>query len=441
MMVQGFSRSLLSAGCCVLLSAAIAAPALAFTDTASHWASRPIDRLSSQGVLGGYPDGSFRPHGGITRAEFAATLVKAMGLPAGSMNGDAPSFRDVPASHWAYGSIEAVRANGLVNGYPGGVFMPNRNISRAESLAILANAARLPMTPADEAERVLRAFSDNNQVPNWARPAVASAIKAGFLSQFPYSNRLYPEQAASRAEVAAMTDSFRGSQLARQNPQASPANSSAPQQSANNGTNASNGANGATSTASGATLQGHIVVVPQGSEFTGSVQTRLTSETARVGDPVTLRLDGPLMGQNGEVAIPPGSQIKGTVRQVEAAGRAGKNGALDLVFDQAVLPTGQMIPLYARVSTEDGMLRGGSTKGRVLKAVGKTAVGAGLGAALGTAMGPLSGGKVGKGAIYGTAIGGGLGAATAVAQKGAEAIVEPGEQLKIKLQQSATFTP
>lgn len=418
-----FRTLLLRTGGCLLLSAALAAPALAFTDTATHWAARPIDRLSAQGVLGGYPDGSFLPEGSITRAEFAATLVKAMGLSINTATPGWPSFQDVPASHWAYGAIETVRANGLVNGYPGGVFLPGKAISRAEALAILATAAHLPPPTPQEADRLLSAFLDQDQLPGWARASVAAAMQAGYISQLPFSNRLYPQQPATRADVAAMTDSFRTSQLARQNPTATPiAPSAAPQQAP-------------------AMLQGHVIIIPQGTEFTASVATRLSSETARIGDPVVLRLDAPLMGQNGQMAIPPGSQIKGSVRQVEQAGLAGKNGALDIVFDQAVLPNGQMIPLYGRVSTEDGMVRGGSAKGRVLKAVGKTAIGAGAGAALGTAMGPLSGGKAGKGAIYGTAIGGGLGVATAVAQKGREAIIESGDQLQIRLAQPATFTP
>ena len=53
-------------------------------------------------------------------------------------------------------------------------------------------------------------------------------------------------------------------------------------------------------------------------------------------------------------------------------------------------------------------------------------------------MGPLSGGHVGKGAIYGTAVGAGAGALAAAAQKGKDVTVSSGDKLEIKLDQPIT---
>ncbi|NJN31274.1 MAG: S-layer homology domain-containing protein, partial [Synechococcales cyanobacterium RM1_1_8] len=48
-----------------------------FRDTVSYWATGCIDGMAAQGLMRGYPDGTFRPGGTLTRAEFAALMVKA----------------------------------------------------------------------------------------------------------------------------------------------------------------------------------------------------------------------------------------------------------------------------------------------------------------------------------------------------------------------------
>lgn len=135
--------------------------------------------------------------------------------------------------------------------------------------------------------------------------------------------------------------------------------------------------------------------------------------------------------------------MEGQVVMAKPAGRAGKNGELEIRFTSAMLPNGQRVPLSARIQTEDGtgIIKGGSTAGRFGRAAVTTGVGAGLGAALGTAMGPLSGGGVGRGAIYGTALGAGMGALGSAVQKGSPAVIESGEPLNVVLDQPLTVSP
>ncbi len=189
-------------------------------------------------------------------------------------------------------------------------------------------------------------------------------------------------------------------------------------------------------------LQGYVVTAPAGTYMQATVQSAISSEFARPGDRVVATLGTPLAA-GGSIVLPAGSQVEGQVVAVEDAGRVGKNGTLDIRFTSAIAPTGQRIPISARIQTEDGsgVIRGGTTKGRVGKAALRTGVGAGLGAALGTAMGPLSGGKVGRGAIYGTAIGGGLGALYAGAKKGEPAVLNAGEPINLVLDAPVTVSP
>jgi hypothetical protein len=186
-------------------------------------------------------------------------------------------------------------------------------------------------------------------------------------------------------------------------------------------------------------LQGRVVTAPAGTFMSATVNTPLSSEFARVGDRFTAVLGGDVAA-GGSVVLPSGSQLEGQVVSVERAGRAGKNGYLDVRFTGATLPNGQRVALSAKIQTQDGtgLIRGGTTKGRVGKAALRTGVGAGLGAALGTAMGPLSGGEVGRGAIYGTALGGGMGLASAAWAKGEEAVLPAGQPVNITLDQPLT---
>ena len=74
--------------------------ASAFSDVpSSYWAYAAISSLSSQGIVSGYPDGTYRPDNTITRAEFATMLVKALGLSTTGTNG---AFTDVTPGDWCY---------------------------------------------------------------------------------------------------------------------------------------------------------------------------------------------------------------------------------------------------------------------------------------------------------------------------------------------------
>jgi hypothetical protein len=387
-----------------MAAAPLIASAAFFSDTQSNWARNAIQTLSDQGILTGYPDGSFRPEGLITRAEFSAMLVKALDLNITATG--TQTFNDVPSTHWAYPSIETVRSSGLVSGYPNGQFMPSRSISRAEAMAILSNAARIPMPNDATINQTLSQYRDAGSIPGWARPAVAAAIQGGIYANEPSAgNAIDPLQPATRAEVAAMVQNLRErSNLA--------------------GGNTQQGTTGSTSvsaTQSGTMLQGRIATVPANTRFTGTIGSGvISSELNKVGDEIRLNVDQPLVSSDNRVIVPAGSQILGRISQVQPAGRAGKPASLDIDFTEIVTPDGQRYTIQGSIATEDGMLHGGTTKGRILKAVGTTAVGAGLGAALGTAMGPLSGGKVGKGAVYGTVT------------------ISSGDKLEIKLDQPIT---
>ena len=101
-----------------------------FVDVRSGWYNAAINAVVNAGYMKGYPDGTFRPDGKITRAEFAQ-MIKAIDK---ANSGMAP-FADVKG-HWAEAAIEQAYANGRITGYPDGTFRPNDQITRAEAVTI-----------------------------------------------------------------------------------------------------------------------------------------------------------------------------------------------------------------------------------------------------------------------------------------------------------------
>jgi len=109
--------------------------AAGFSDfDASHWAYEYVNTLVNDGTINGYTDGTFRPTGVVTRAEFV------------KMIGEGPevrdtSFDDVPASHWAY---KYIMSSGLNPAYDN-MFMPSQPITRGEVAELLWIRAGKPM--------------------------------------------------------------------------------------------------------------------------------------------------------------------------------------------------------------------------------------------------------------------------------------------------------
>jgi len=111
-----------------------------FADITNHWAQAFIAALADRGLISGFPDGSFQPDRPLTRAQFAALLVRSVDRPPVR---SPRSFRDVAANHWARAAIQQAWERGLLSGYPDGSFRPDATIVRADVLVALVNGLGL----------------------------------------------------------------------------------------------------------------------------------------------------------------------------------------------------------------------------------------------------------------------------------------------------------
>ncbi len=159
-----------------------------------YWAKNSIETLATLGMIRGYPDQIFKPDTGITRAEFAALLARLAEEEKYQARERLP-FKDLLSRHWAYQAIAYCVDRELIKGYPDGTFKPNKKITRAEGVVVIARFAGLDLgAPVYELP-----YQD---VPgrHWAIGAVNAAKNAGLLRYI--KENFYPNKELTRAEVA-----------------------------------------------------------------------------------------------------------------------------------------------------------------------------------------------------------------------------------------------
>jgi len=123
------------------------------------WYALPVGTLASLGLIDGYPDGTYRPDGNMTRAEFTAITVKfAAAFP--EIAQDSP-FNDVVSDHWAFKHIMAAVSFNWVEGYGDGRFAPEDFITRAEVVTLVNRMLkRVPDSEYIDAHAELLRFDD-----------------------------------------------------------------------------------------------------------------------------------------------------------------------------------------------------------------------------------------------------------------------------------------
>lgn len=205
----------------------------------------------------------------------------------------------------------------------------------------------------------------------------------------------------------------------------------------------------ASNSGSYAPLQANLTYIPAGESFTIQLNDYVSTQTARVGDPVSATVAAPIV-VNGVEVVPAGSQVDGSVTYVSPAGRIGKHGEMEVRFYSVNKPNGERISINGYIVTdqsrkvdknrkpeEAGILKGDTYTMDVLKGVGIAAGSTALGAVAGTAVGGLLE-VAGTGAAVGTAIGGAAGIGIAMARKGKSVDLPKGTRLLVKLDNPAT---
>ena len=149
-----------------------------------------VKKLVEYGIIAGYPDGTFKPEGEVTRAE----MTKMINLTLGFVEFEgAAGFPDVTTSNWYYTYALAAQKQGYVKGYEDMTFRGSNNITRQEMCAILDRLLKpmnlgFPVTITDA-------------VSNWARPHVELIVQ-NFIMPLEANNTFRATENLKRHELA-----------------------------------------------------------------------------------------------------------------------------------------------------------------------------------------------------------------------------------------------
>ena len=147
-----------------------------FQDVAAHWAEKEIHVLAARKVVNGVTAEEFNPQANVTRAEFAAMLVRALyGEPAEAEN----RFSDITNGDWYANAVNAAAHMGIVTGFDG-VFAPNSYLTREEMTVMIVRVIESVDSGA-ELKSASLPFADNGQINDWARKSVEIAVGLGLV--------------------------------------------------------------------------------------------------------------------------------------------------------------------------------------------------------------------------------------------------------------------
>lgn len=168
-----------------------------FSDLNGHWSRSDVELLASKLLVKGVSASKFEPDRQITRAEFAALMVRALGL---NLAQNQTSFTDVNSSAWYAASVESAYQAGLIRGTGANQFKPNAPVTRQEMAAMLGSAMNLLGRQAPSGGSGIEIFKDRGTVASWATSSVDAAVRAGLLQG---SGGLFrPGAASTRAEAS-----------------------------------------------------------------------------------------------------------------------------------------------------------------------------------------------------------------------------------------------
>lgn len=319
-------KNLLKALMAVAVAIIGTVPAFAFPDVSdTYWAAPQIKLLSEQGVIVGYPDGTFKPDADVTRAEFAAMAIRALGQQHTKV-AQPINFSDIDENHWAYEDIQkAVYFDLISAAKEGELFRPEDSVSRAESMSVAVNALTTETISTEKAKEVLeRMYIDANTIPEWFLIPAGKAEILGMIVVAPTAQKaaLEANRPATRAEVAAIL--FKMMEQAKLNPNAKLAE-------------AMRKKTGEGFVIEDASVQGSIGTIPAGTIVPITLNSYISTQSSEGGAMYTARVPQNYITKDKYILIRQGAALKGQLLDVRPGKYFVRNGVL--VLKNALITT------------------------------------------------------------------------------------------------------
>lgn len=180
--------------------------ALPFTDLAAGaWYEDSVAYVYRHDLMSGFSEDTFGPNAALSRAQLCQILYNMEGRPAVTGSG---SFSDLADGAWYTDAVTWAASQGIVDGYGGGLFGPDDNITREQLASILYRCAQARGDDVSVGEDTnILSYSDAADVAEYAISAMQWACGAGVITGISES-ALAPRGEATRAQTAAMLMRF-----------------------------------------------------------------------------------------------------------------------------------------------------------------------------------------------------------------------------------------
>jgi len=170
-----------------------------FADITSHWAKSEIEFLATKHIVTGVDKDNFKPESNITRAEFLAITIRALGVGLSEYKN---SFTDVAIGSWYAQEVQTAFDLNLVSG-SGGAFRPNDAVTREEVTKIIVGAFRNAggKIDAKQTDAYNMTFEDKSDISEWAEEFVSDAETLGLVKGVT-NDMFMPKSNTTRAQAA-----------------------------------------------------------------------------------------------------------------------------------------------------------------------------------------------------------------------------------------------
>ncbi len=198
-------KKLLSILISMILIFNISLPALAqessnieMTDFSNHWAEEVISKWVKNKLMTGYPDGTFKPDGNITKAEFLTIVNRTYGFNAIASE----NYSDVLEKDWYYDATLIAKENKYMDWYQENKLKPNEKVTRQEVCAIIASIDSLKGT---EDLMGIQGYKDKDSIPEWSIQYIDAVVNKGYIKGYE-NNTLRAAGQITRAEAIVVLD-------------------------------------------------------------------------------------------------------------------------------------------------------------------------------------------------------------------------------------------
>ena len=175
-----------------------------FTDVPSNfWAYESITKMTKEGIMSGYRNGTFKPNDPLSREEAASLFSNMIGDTPSIML--ASSFSDITSDRWSSLAIESVARANIISGYGDNTYRPEQYMSRQE-FAVVADKFLHYQGYRTEDPTALDTiyFSDQKFIAPWAQSSVRELALWGFIN-YNTKGLFNPEKYITRGEAAEIT--------------------------------------------------------------------------------------------------------------------------------------------------------------------------------------------------------------------------------------------